>query len=90
MTHLMRDVGSRVANVTVHLAHNTDVFVAVEKRIFVLALHAHAAGAAAAVGGLVGFEAGIGEDYDKPRGILIACSDGDVLFRDELRQGWRR
>lgn len=80
----MRNVGSRVADVTVHLSHNTDVLVAVEQRVLVLALHAHAAGTAAAVRGLVGLEAGIGEHHDKPRCIFVACSDGNVLLGNKL------
>ncbi len=88
-THLMRNVGSRVADVTVHLAHDTDVFVTVEERVLVLALHAHAA-STAAMGGLVGLEARIGEHDDKPLGVLVAGSDGDVLFGDELGEGGRR
>ena len=89
ITHLMRNVGSRVADIAVHLAHDTNVFVAVEERVFVLALHAHAA-RTATVRGFVGLEAGIGEHYDEPLGILVARSDRDILFGDELGEGGRR
>ena len=59
----MGDVGPRIADVSVHFPHDTDVLVAVQKRVFVFALHAHAAGATTAVGGLVGLDAGIGSVY---------------------------
>lgn len=79
----MRNVGSRVANVTVHLPHDTDVFVAVEQRVLVLPLHAHTA-AATAVRGLVRFEAGIGEYDDEPRCVLVTRRNGNVLFGNKL------
>lgn len=40
----MCDVGSCFGDVAVHLAHDTNVLIAVEKRVLVLALDAHMAG----------------------------------------------
>jgi hypothetical protein len=81
----MGNVGSRVADIAVHLAHDTNVFIAIKQRILILALHAHAAGtAAAAIGCFVCLEAGIGQHYDKSLGVLVAGGDGNILFSDEL------
>ncbi len=80
----MCDVGPGIANVPVHLAHDANVLIAVEKRVLFLPLHAHAAGAA--VRGLVGFEAGIGEDDNQPLRVLVGGRDGRVLFGHQLGQ----
>lgn len=52
---LVGDVGTRIRDVAVHLAHDSNVLVAVEQRVFVI-LHA----VAATVCGLVGLETGVG------------------------------
>lgn len=85
-TYLMCYVGSSVADVAVHLAHDADMLVAVKQRVLVI-LDA----VAAAVGSLVCFEAGIGEDNDQALGVLVGRGDGDCLLGDELRQlRWRK
>lgn len=38
LSHLVGDVRSRVADVAVHLAHDTNMFVRVEQGVFLLAL----------------------------------------------------
>jgi len=58
-THLMGDIGSGVTDIAIHLAHDTDVLVAVKQRVLVLPLHPHAASAATTIGSLVCLEAGI-------------------------------
>lgn len=84
----MRDVGTSIADVTVHLTHDADVLVAVEQRVFLVALQAHAA-AAAAARGLVRLEARIGEDDDQALCVLVAGGDGDMLLGHEPREGGR-
>lgn len=85
----MGDVRSSITDVTVHLAHDTDVLVAVEERVLLLAVGTEAAGATA-VRGLVRLEAGIGEDDNESLGVLVRMRNGDVLFGNELRKGRRR
>ena len=85
----MCNIRSRIAYVAVHFAHDSDMFVTVEKRILFLTLTSHAIGATA-MGGLVGLEAGIGEDNDKPLAVLIAIGNGYMLFSDKLRKSGRR
>lgn len=83
----MSDVRPGLADVTVQLAHDTDVLVRVEERILLLSTVGSPSGA---VGGSVGLEAGVGEDDDEPLGVLVLRGDGDMLLCDELRQLWRR
>lgn len=87
VSNLVSDIGASVTDVSVHLTHNTNVFIAVEERVLLLALRTHAAGA---VRGLVGLEAGIGEHHDEPLGVLVGRRDGHVLLCDELGEGRRR
>ena len=84
---LVGDIGACVGDVAVHLAHDSDVLVAVEERVLVI-LHA----IAATVCGLVGLEAGVGEDDDQALGVLVVGCDGYVLLGDELWEGrrWKR
>ena len=78
----MSDIGSCITDIAVHLAHNTDVLVAVEERIFLVAL----AWSATSVRRLVGLETGIGEDNDEAFAAFVAGWNGDMLFSDELRE----
>lgn len=80
----MGDVGSRFADVAVHLAQDTDVLVAVQQRVLVIALDAHVT--RTRVGGFVGLETGMGQDDDQSLRILICGGDGDMLFGDQLRK----
>lgn len=77
-THLVGDVRAGVADVAVHLAHDADVLVAVQQRVLLILA------VAATVGGLVGFEAGVGEDDDEALGVLVAAGDGAALLRHQL------
>ena len=84
---LVGDIGACVGDVAVHLAHDSDVLVAVEERVLVI-LHA----IAATVCGLVGLETGVGEDDNEALGVLVVGCDGYVLLGDELWEGrrWKR
>lgn len=84
----MGDVGAGITNVPVHLSHDTNVLVAVEQRVLILAVHPGAAGTA--VGGLVRLETGIGQDYDESLRVFVGGGDGCVLLRNQLRQRGRR
>ena len=79
----MRDVWTSLADVTAHLAHNTNVFVAVQQRVFLIF-----STCATTLGGLVGLEARIGENDDKSLSILVRGGDRYMLFRDESRKFW--
>lgn len=78
--NLVGDVWSGIANVAVHLAHDANVLVAIEQRIFVVPARAQAP--APAVRRLVRLEAGIGEHDDEAFGIFVVRGDCDVLLRD--------
>lgn len=82
MSNLMGNVGSRLADVAVHLAQDTNVLVAVQQRVLVISLDTHVT--RTGVGGLVGLETGMGQDDDQSLGILICRGDGDMLFGDQL------
>lgn len=84
---LVGDIGTRIRDVAVHLAHDSNVLITVEQRVFVI-LHA----VAATVRGLVRLETGVGEDDNQALGVLVAGGDGHMLLRDELREcgRWER
>jgi hypothetical protein len=77
------DVWSGIADISVHLAHDANVLVAVEQRVLVVPRPAQAA--AAAVRGLVGLKASIGKNDDEPFGVFVGYGDWKVLLRDQLR-----
>ncbi len=52
----MCNIWSGIADITVHFAHDTDMFIAVKQRVFLLALTAWSI---AAESGFVGLEAGV-------------------------------
>jgi len=84
---LVSDVGSSIADISVHLAHDTNVLVAVEQRVLLVSDRTHPA---RGMRSLVRLEAGIGEDYDETFRVLVVRSNGDVLLCHKLGEGWRR
>lgn len=83
----MGNVGPSLADVPIHLAHDANVLVAVEKRVLVFALDTHVA--RSAVRGLVGLETGMRQHDDQALGGFISRGDGHMLLGDELRKLWR-
>lgn len=81
----MGDVRTSFANVAVHLPHDTDMLVAVEQRVLLVAT-----GAIATARGAVGFQTGMGENDDQTLGLFVMGGDGHMLLGDELRQLRRR
>lgn len=93
-SYLVRNVGPRIANVTVHLAHDANVFVAVQQRVLFLLAARRGTGPArsgdtAAAGYLERLEAGVGEDDNQPLGALVCRGEGRVLHWYQGREGWR-
>lgn len=80
-THLMSDVRSCIADVSIHLPHDADMLVAVEQRVLFVLDHA----TTTAVRGFVGFETRIGEHDNQPLRVFVTGCDDRVLFGDELR-----
>ena len=88
VSNLVGDIRASVTDVSVHLPHDANVFIAVEERVLFLSLHAQAA--RAAMGRLVCLEAGIGEHNNESLGVLVGRWDGHVLLCNELRERRRR
>lgn len=84
----MGNVGSSLADVSVHLAHDSNMFVTVEKRVLFLTLDAHVA--SACMRGLVRLEAGVREDDNEAFRILVGGGYGGALLGHKLRQLGRR
>lgn len=78
----MSNVRSGVTDVATHLAHDANVFIAVQQRVLVLL----AAGLGPAVGCAVGFQAGVGQDHNQSLGIFITGCNGHMLFGHQARQ----
>lgn len=77
----MGDVGTSITNVPIHLAHDTDVLIAVEQRVLVLTI-----AAGASVRSLVRLKAGIGQDDDQTLRVLVCGRDGSALLSNQLRK----
>lgn len=82
-SYLMCDIWASITDVAVHLPHDTNVLVAVEQRVLVVALHSHAA--TTAMRRLIRLETGIGKDYDQSLRVLVAGWDRELLLGDQLR-----
>lgn len=80
-SHLMSNIRSGVTDVAAHLAHDANMFIAVQQRVLVLL-----AAGLGAVGCAVGFQAGIGQDHNQSLGIFITGCNGHMLFGDQARQ----
>lgn len=87
VANLMCDIWSGIADIAIHLAHDPNVLVTVQQRVFLLTL---ATWSTATVAGLVCLETGIREDDDQSLCVLIGGGDGNMLFGDELWEGWWR
>ena len=85
VSYLVGDVGSCIADVAVHLAHDSNVLVAVQQRVLLLAR-----ATSSAMRCLVRLEARIGEHDDQALGVLVRGRNGVSLLGNELRQRWRR
>lgn len=79
----MRDIRTGITDIAVHLSHDANVLVAVEQRVLVI-LDAITPG----MHGLVGLEAGIGQDDDEASAVVVTTGDGNMLFSDQLREAW--
>ena len=102
--NLVGNIGACIADVAIHLAHDTDVLVTVprenwptnqrswilpvQQRVFLLARAAWSI-RVSAIAGFVGLETGIGEDDDQSLRIFVGGRNWDMLFGDELGEGWR-
>ncbi len=64
----MSNVRSGIADVAIHLAHDSDVLIAIEQRILLLALRTWSVTTEAS---FVGLETRIGEDDDQSSGVLV-------------------
>lgn len=80
-TCLVGDVGTGLANVAAHLAHDANVVIAVEQVELVFATGATAAGA---VRGLVRLKRGAAQHNNKTLRVFVAAWNGLVLLGNEL------
>lgn len=79
-------VGSGIADVTAHLAHDANVFITVQKRVFFFL----AAGLPAAVGCPVCLEGGIRKNDNQSFRVLVTSRDGHVLLGNKPGELGRR
>lgn len=76
----MSDVWSGITNVPVHLPHNPNMLITVQKRVLFVLYHA----TTAAMTGPVRFKTGIGENDNQPLCVFVGGRYGSVLFGHEL------
>jgi hypothetical protein len=75
------DIRSSIADISVHLAHDSNVFVTVEERVLLVSDCAHSA---RRVRSLVRLETGIREHHNKTLGVLVVRSNRDMLLGYQL------
>lgn len=74
--NLVGNVWPCVTDVSIHLSHDADVFIAVQERVLFVSYHA----IASTMRGFIRFEAGIGQDDDHALGVFVGRSDGNTLL----------
>lgn len=84
-SNLVCDIWSGIAYIAVHLAHHTNVLVAVEEGVFLVALP----WSTPTMTGFIGLKTGIGENDDEALGVLVGFGDWYMLLSDELRERGR-
>jgi hypothetical protein len=84
---LVRDIWSGIADVAVHLAHDTDMLVTIEERVLLVTLLTWSA---ATMGSLVSLETRIGQNYNQSLCVLVRAGDWDMLLSNELWERWGR
>lgn len=88
VSNLVSDIGTGITNVSVHLAHDSNMLVAVEQRVLLLPLNTVSAGAS--MRGLVCLETGVGQNDNQSLRVLVCRGNRDILLGDQLRQSRRR
>lgn len=71
VSHLMGDIWSSITDVSIHLAHNSDMLVAVEKGVLLLALCAGSAISCSPKDSLVCLETSVRKNHDQSLGVFI-------------------
>jgi hypothetical protein len=81
--NLVRDIWSRIADISIHLSHDADMLIAVKQRVFFVSRRPHTT--ARRVRSLVRLETGIGKHDNEPLcGLVRRCYRG-VLLCYQLR-----
>ena len=77
----MSNVGSRFADIPIHLPHDGNMFVTVQQGIFFISAIPSLT-PSPCVGHFVRLEGGIGQHDNEPLSILVTDWDRDMLFGD--------
>ena len=84
-SYLVGDIWASFADITVHLAHDTDVLITVQQRKLLILGSTTAAGDR-----LVGLQTGIGENHNQTLSVLVMGWNRNMLLRNKLGEFWRR
>jgi len=76
----MSDIRSSITDISIHLLHNSNMLITIQKRVFLLFP------ISTSTGRFVGLEAGMREDDDQALCLLICRRNGNLLLGDELRK----
>jgi hypothetical protein len=87
LAYLMCDIRPGIADVAVHLAHNSDVFVTVQQRKLFLST-GHPISARTSMTGFISLQAGIRKDDDQALCVFVVQWNWYMLLRGELWQLW--
>lgn len=82
----MGDIRPSLTDIPVHLAHHTDVLIAIEQRVFLIPTRA----IATTMGSPICLQTGMREDDNQALCLLVIGRNRDMLFSDQLRQLGRR
>lgn len=82
----MGDIRSGLTDISVHLAHHTNVFIAIKQRVFLIPTRA----IATTMGSTICLQTGMRENDNQALCLLVIGRNRDMLFSDQLRQLGRR
>lgn len=79
--NLMRDIWTGVTDVSVHFPHDSNMFVTIKQRVFLLSGSA----GSTSMSRPVRLETRIRQHDDQSLRVFIICWDGNMLLRDKSR-----
>lgn len=85
--NLMSDIWASVTDVSIHFAHNSNMLITVQQRVFPFVSHMTCP---ARVGSFVCFEACIREDNNQSLGVLVGGRYRDMLLSVKFWKLWGR
>jgi hypothetical protein len=82
----MRDIWAGVTDVSIHFPHDSNMFITVEQRVFLLS----GSTSSTPMSSPIRLETCIRQHDDQSLRVFVVCWNGNMLLRDKSRQFGRR